>query len=160
MSAFLKLAIILFLKFFRCISLQCLDEDGDGIDWFFVYKVNKGLDYSYYDAKSTASGLTVAANKVISDKDTAIGATLSQIWNNEKDKIKSPKRFRFYGRITLDEPWTVMMVKEDKALDVNESVLTLEFEENTGFKYMRIEYDVNDEATMTRIYRIRIHAET
>ena len=78
----------------------------------------------------------------------------------ENDRNKSPKRFRFYGRIKLDEPWTIMEVKEDKILDVNESVIKLQFEENTGFKFMRIEYDVNEGAPTTRIYRMRIHAET
>ena len=69
----------------HCFSLQCLNESGDAVDWFFVYKVNKGLTYSYYDAKSTADSLNVAENKLISDQNTAIGATLSQIWINENN---------------------------------------------------------------------------
>lgn len=33
-------------------ALKCLDESGSGVDWWFIYKANNGLDYVYVDPNS------------------------------------------------------------------------------------------------------------
>jgi hypothetical protein len=33
-------------------ALKCLSESGAGVDWWFIYKSNNGLDYVYVDASS------------------------------------------------------------------------------------------------------------
>ena len=33
-------------------ALECLDEDGAAVPWFFVFKQNGGLDYAYVDANT------------------------------------------------------------------------------------------------------------
>ena len=77
----------------------------------------------------------------------------------EKDRNKSPKRFRFFGKVRGGK-YSQIEVEEDKILKVNESSLRLRLNAKNGVEIMKIEYDVNDDATMTRIYRMRIHAET
>eukprot|EP01083_Nonionella_stella_P051113 135735_1 len=63
-------------------GLQCLDETGESVDWYFVYKINSGLNYIYYDSRSNVSSLSAVHGKLLSSPHTAIGATISQIWNS------------------------------------------------------------------------------
>eukprot|EP01084_Bolivina_argentea_P253379 425592_1 len=62
-------------------ALQCLNENGKIVDWWFIYKINNGLSYTYYDATTKhVHSLPVVYNKLLSDKNTALAHTLSRIW--------------------------------------------------------------------------------
>eukprot|EP00483_Globobulimina_turgida_P010210 UN10229 len=80
------MALFLFIYFWfqKCISLQCLNENGNTVDWWFIYKVNNGYRYSYYDATSVAKSFVIVNGKILSDQNTALGSTLTPIWSNPK----------------------------------------------------------------------------
>ena len=80
MAAFMFVLVLFALR--RSDALQCLNGDGSAVDWWFAYKVNDGLFYAYYEAKSTAKSLTVKTGKTLADQDTALGRTLTQIWQD------------------------------------------------------------------------------
>lgn len=84
MSTFLFVLLLTVIISHTCSSLECLNENGQSVEWFFIYKVNKGLDYSYYDATNNHRTLTVTNGKVLSDKNTALARTLNQIWQHPK----------------------------------------------------------------------------
>eukprot|EP00483_Globobulimina_turgida_P006893 UN06906 len=66
------------------IALQCLNENGHDVDWWFIYKINHGLSYTYYDALSNIHSFPVIENRMLSDRNTALAYTLTQIWKNSK----------------------------------------------------------------------------
>eukprot|EP01084_Bolivina_argentea_P106140 190031_1 len=73
-----------------------------------------------------------------------------------EDRLKSPKRFMLFGKVKGGD-WMDIAVKEDKILGINESVIKLTLDTETGIDMMRVEYDVNQEAKQTRIYRMKVH---
>ena len=70
-------------------NINALDNDGNPVDWWFMYKVPKesqgqtelGIEYLYYDAndEKNANGMKMASQTV--DKSGALANTLNQIFN-------------------------------------------------------------------------------
>lgn len=63
-------------------SIHCINEDGNIVEWWVIYKANDGTNYAYYDATNIDKTLNIVSNSLLSDKDTALGYTLNQIWEN------------------------------------------------------------------------------
>jgi len=61
-------------------GVQCLDESGDAVDWWFVYKMPNGFQYSYYDSNSDSGELTLAGDTLDCTTGCALGSTLHQIY--------------------------------------------------------------------------------
>ena len=38
-------------------DLQCIDNDGKTVDWWYAYKLNDGTEYAYFDGSSTDTKL-------------------------------------------------------------------------------------------------------
>ena len=68
-------------------AIQCLNDDGDAVDWYWVYKVNDGTKYAYYDSTTDITTLTPSTTKTVEAGDNScIERTTSQIYSN-KDTI-------------------------------------------------------------------------
>lgn len=66
--------------------IQCLDNSGEVVDWYFVYKSNEGTNYSYFDASSTVEKLTPSTTQTLdAGSNSCIERTLNQIYSNKKD---------------------------------------------------------------------------
>ena len=65
-----------------CRSINCLNEDGDVVEWWTIYKVDDGTQYTYYDAASVDKTLNIVPDSLLSNKNTGLGYTLNQIWEN------------------------------------------------------------------------------
>jgi hypothetical protein len=69
-------------------AVGCIDEDGNAVDWWMVYKMPSGFQYAYRDSSSRSETvLSVTADKTL-DCTTcgALGKTLHQIYAN-KDSL-------------------------------------------------------------------------
>ena len=60
-------------------SVQCLNENGDTVGWWFVYKHNDGMNYFYFDESSNDEKLILSTNSDFSNKHSSIGSTLEQV---------------------------------------------------------------------------------
>eukprot|EP01084_Bolivina_argentea_P302223 521643_1 len=66
-------------------NLQCIDNNGKTVDWWFVYKSNYGTQYSYFDGSSTDSKLTPSTTQSLdAGNNSCVERTLNQIYNNKK----------------------------------------------------------------------------
>lgn len=66
-------------------NLQCIDNDGKMVDWWFVLKSNDGTKYSYFDGSSTESKLTPSTTQSLdAGNNSCVERTLNQIYNNKK----------------------------------------------------------------------------
>ena len=68
-------------------AVGCIDEDGNAVDWWMVYKMPQGFQYAYRDSSSRSESiLSVTADKTL-DCTTcgALGKTLHQIYANKND---------------------------------------------------------------------------
>jgi hypothetical protein len=66
-------------------AVGCIDEDGNAVDWWMVYKMPQGFQYAYRDSSSRSESiLSVTADKTL-DCTTcgALGKTLHQIYANK-----------------------------------------------------------------------------
>jgi len=66
-------------------DVGCIDEDGNAVDWWMVYKMPQGYQYAYRDSTSRSESiLSVTADKTL-DCTTcgALGKTLHQIYANK-----------------------------------------------------------------------------
>ena len=73
--------------FTKTIAIQCLGDDGDAVDWYWVYKVNDGTKYAFYDSTTDITTLTPSTTKTVEPGDNScIKRTTSQIYSN-KDTI-------------------------------------------------------------------------
>lgn len=62
-------------------SLTCLDESGQAVDWFAVFKFHGGLDYAYIDANSAVKAIPLQlTGKSLNDASTAVGSTFGQLY--------------------------------------------------------------------------------
>lgn len=91
---------LIFLHLFAevsCIAqrLGCRDENGDMVDWFYLYKLpssleegrkekNSGLEYLYITPTSTSEW--TLSERLISDAKSMPGLTLSPIYSKSGDK--------------------------------------------------------------------------
>jgi len=63
----------------------CQDEDGNSVDWWFIYKLPQGFNYAYRDSNSReTSALSMVKDKTL-DCTTcgALGHTLHQVYTNK-----------------------------------------------------------------------------
>ena len=79
------------------LNLHCLDDQGNPVDWWFIYKVParsqssngskpKGTEYVYFDANfGKNEDLTLSPNKLDDINHGALSATLNQIYNRQSD---------------------------------------------------------------------------
>ena len=75
-------------------DLQCRDLNGKPVDWFVAYKLpvlddngpqfKDGLNFLYADSKSRSWTIS---DKKINDPNSAIGATLNQLWTIKDDNV-------------------------------------------------------------------------
>ncbi|ETO30045.1 deoxyribonuclease-2-alpha [Reticulomyxa filosa] len=65
-------------------GLQCLDNSGSPVDWWFIYKVNNGYTYAYFENEAEV-GLKVQTNgqTLQSGQNSALERTLNQIYKNK-----------------------------------------------------------------------------
>jgi len=61
-------------------GVQCQDESGNAVDWWFVYKMPNGFQYAYYDSHSTG-GLSLASDTLDCTTTCALGSTLHQVYS-------------------------------------------------------------------------------
>lgn len=77
-------------------GLQCLDDNNNPIDWWFMYKLPDGYRYGYKDsADSSTVSLELASNPLNRTTDGALGSTLHQVYED-----KTGLAYVFYN----DEP--------------------------------------------------------
>ena len=62
-------------------SIHCLNEKGEIVEWWVIYKANDGLNYAYYDVTNVGKTLNLTDN-LLSNNKTALGYTLNEIWEN------------------------------------------------------------------------------
>eukprot|EP01083_Nonionella_stella_P000054 161_1 len=75
--------VFTFILLANC-NIQCLDNDGKAVDWWFAYKSNDGTNYSYFDPSSTQSKLTPSTTQTLSaGNNSCVERTLNQIYNNK-----------------------------------------------------------------------------
>lgn len=77
LSALLAASIVVSVS-----SLSCLNEEGDAVPWWFVFKQNNALDYAYVDAANEPSGPLRMLGKSLDCAGgigCALGATLQQL---------------------------------------------------------------------------------
>jgi len=61
-------------------AIQCQNEQGNHVDWWFIYKMPNGLKYAYYDSTSSAKTLSLASGTLDADG-SALGQTLAQMYS-------------------------------------------------------------------------------
>jgi len=81
----LLLAVVFTLLHYDCQALSCLNEEGNEVDWFIVYKLpiiqkdprfGGGLGYAYMDLHKSMD----LSNATLDQSNTAISYTLEQIY--------------------------------------------------------------------------------
>ena len=78
-------ALVLLLLLCVKSNLQCINDNGKIVDWWFVYKSNDGTKYSYFDASSTETKLTPSTTQSLdAGNNSCVERTLNQIFNNKK----------------------------------------------------------------------------
>jgi deoxyribonuclease-2 len=61
-----------------------MDESGQPVDWFAVFKFHGGLDYAYIDVNTASSdGALKLTGRNLSSTDTAVGATFAQLYGSD-----------------------------------------------------------------------------
>ena len=60
-------------------ALQCLNENGMPVPWWFIYKHNDGMKYFYFDDASNQDKLILDPKLDISKQSSALGRTLQQV---------------------------------------------------------------------------------
>ena len=95
--AFLPLMIVLVLLNAQLILSQCVDESGQPVDWYVLYKLPKlkaasdnshiaqGLGYTFFTSKSVASGFTLSKHS-INDSSSIVAKTLEHVYSTEDAK--------------------------------------------------------------------------
>lgn len=84
------LVFLLFLLTVEALDLSCKDLQGRKVDWFVAYKLpdgisglqNSGTTFIYFDERSSSWTLS---GKKIDDPESAVGKTLSQLWEVKRD---------------------------------------------------------------------------
>lgn len=68
-------------------NLQCINNEGKPVEWWFAIKSNHGTKYSYYDGSSKGTKLTPQTKQTLSaGNNSCVERTLNQVYNN-KDSI-------------------------------------------------------------------------
>ena len=66
-------------------SFQCVDNNGDNKDWWFIYKLPSGYLYSYFDETTVDNELIVYLDSDLDEQDSAAGKTLSPLLSNKEN---------------------------------------------------------------------------
>ena len=103
-------------------KLSALDESGQPVDWWFIYKVPKlgsgisdsdnatGYEYVYYDAAMDAKGSPISRSKnVIGDNDGALDRTIGSVFGGY------PKAEESTGWILYNDEYPDSVGKTDSA---------------------------------------------
>jgi len=61
-----------------------LDENGETVDWWFIYKMPNGFKYAYMDAASKEYTIAPFKDRTLDRLDGALGNTLHQIYTDKK----------------------------------------------------------------------------
>lgn len=78
---------------------------------------------------------------------------------DKKDKNKSPKRFKLFGKLeNNDDDWIEIDIENDdeNIMEIDDSSIRLQLVPQNEFKFIRVEYETNENAEITRLYRFRI----
>ena len=81
LSSFILLVMLFSVLIKKSESLHCLNENGETVEWWVIYKANAGINYAYYDATNVGKTLNLMG-KLLSSQNTALGYTLNEIWKN------------------------------------------------------------------------------
>mmetsp|Transcript_26488 Transcript_26488/g.41995 ORF Transcript_26488/g.41995 Transcript_26488/m.41995 type:complete len:349 (-) Transcript_26488:67-1113(-) len=85
MAATRTFIALLSLFVFAESNLQCIDNNGKTVDWWFAYKSNHGTNYSYFDASSTETKLTPSTTQTLTaGSNSCLERTLNQVFKNKK----------------------------------------------------------------------------
>lgn len=60
-------------------GLQCLNENGIAVPWWFIYKHNDGMKYFYFDDATNLDKLVLDPKFDISTQSSSLGRTLQQV---------------------------------------------------------------------------------
>jgi len=63
--------------------VQCMNENNQPVDWWFVYKMPHGFEYAYYDSTNSSSILSVNGRSLNCTTECALGSTLGQLYLNK-----------------------------------------------------------------------------
>eukprot|EP00729_Bicosta_minor_P026432 gene26432-7529_t len=66
-------------------GLSCRDEQGQPVDWWFIYKLPDGFDYAYRDINTNDADplMPVQGRSLNCTRDCALGSTLHQLYINK-----------------------------------------------------------------------------
>ena len=81
---------------------------------------------------------------------------------DKNDKNKSPKRFRLFGKLISSDDWKEIKILENnqkQIMDIDDNVIELELIPESEVEFVKIEYETNDNAETTRLYRFRIECD-
>jgi len=77
------------------------------------------------------------------------------------DRVHSPKRFDLFGKLSSDDEWMPIDIEEgqNEILDVDHSSIRLQLIPKHDVKFIRVQYETNEDALFTRLYRLRIESD-